>query len=107
MTNELGSIETKPIRAAMTDPPASAAYKSSPQGPLVALERWSEVAERAYPPNTLRAWRADWAVFNSLCLERDRVPMPASAETVRDFVFACVGMRKKAATIRRYVATIA
>jgi integrase len=32
--------------------------------------------------------------------------LPAAAQTVRDFVFECVGLRKKPATIRRYVATI-
>jgi integrase len=32
--------------------------------------------------------------------------LPASAKTVRDFVFECLATSKKAATIRRYVSTI-
>jgi hypothetical protein len=47
-----------------------------------------------------------WQIFSAFC-HKYRLPvLPAAAKTVRDFVFECVGLRKKPATIRRYVATI-
>ena len=71
-----------------------------------ALTDWTAMAEGAYSTNTTRAWRADWEIFSAYC-HRYRAPvLPAAAKTVRDFVFECVGFRKKPATIRRYVATI-
>ena len=67
---------------------------------------WWQRAQQAYPPNTLRAWRADWAVFLAYC-ERDRlIPLPASAETVAGFVGACRANKKKPATTQRYLSTL-
>jgi integrase len=75
-------------------------------GPVVALSDWTAMAQGAFSPNTIRAWRADWELFSVFC-HKHRLPvLPATAKTVRDFVFECVGLRKKPATIRRYVATI-
>jgi integrase len=71
-----------------------------------ALTDWTAMAQGAFSTNTIRAWRADWEIFSAYC-HRCRVPvLPAAAQTVRDFAFECVGLRKKPATIRRYVATI-
>ena len=71
-----------------------------------ALTDWTAMAQGAFSTNTIRAWRADWEIFSAYC-HRYRAPLlPAAAKTVRDFVFECVGLRKKPATIRRYVATI-
>src|SRR5580658_9896199 len=72
-----------------------------------ALRAWDAMAQGAYPPNTVRAWRADWRSFIQFCLARNESPLPASPHTVRAYVQHCVGAMKKPATIRRYLATIA
>jgi integrase len=78
-------------------------------GVLVPAERladWSGMARGAFAANTLRAWKADWEIFNEYCRSYRVDALPAAPQTVRDFVFACVSNNKKPATIRRYVSTI-
>jgi integrase len=78
-------------------------------GALVPADRladWSSMAQGAFAANTLRAWRADWEIFSEFCRAYPLEPLPASAKTVRDFVFDCLSKEKKPATIRRYVSTI-
>jgi integrase len=70
------------------------------------LIEWARLAIKAYPPNTLRAWKADWAIYRRFCQESGRLPMPAFAEAVAAFVSFCQEENKKPATIRRYLATI-
>jgi integrase len=70
------------------------------------LSDWAAMAESAFSANTLRAWRADWVIFGEFCLGLRLVPLPADPKTVRDFVFECLSVNKKPATIRRYVSTI-
>jgi integrase len=70
------------------------------------LAAWSAMAGRAYAPNTVRAWRADWRVFTDYCARHGLDALPAVPHTVRGFVFDCLGTRKRPATVRRYVATI-
>ena len=67
----------------------------------------AKMAEGAYPANTLRAWRADAAVFQAFCEREGSSFFPADAFTVRRFVEHCHRKNKKPATIRRYLATIA
>jgi site-specific recombinase XerD len=74
---------------------------------LEALRAWDAMALGAYPPNTVRAWRADWRSFVQFCALRNESPLPASPHTVRAYVEHCVEAVKKPATIRRYLATIA
>jgi site-specific recombinase XerD len=78
-------------------------------GELMSAERladWSSMAEGAFSGNTIRAWRADWEIFGEFCRAFQLEVLPASAKTVRDFVFECLEKGKKPATIRRYVSTI-
>ena len=70
------------------------------------LAHWTSIAQGAFAPNTLRAWRADWNQFTAFCQRSVAMSLPAHENTVRDYVFDCVARGKKAATIRRYVATI-
>jgi integrase len=70
------------------------------------LADWSGMASGAFAANTLRAWKADWEIFSEYCRSYRLDALPAAAKTVRDFVLECAGLRKKPATIRRYVATI-
>jgi hypothetical protein len=84
--------------AAPTDVQASA---------LEALRAWDTMAQGAYPPYTVRAWRSDWRSFVQLCFVKNERPLPASPRTVRAYVQYCMEAMKKPATIRRYLATIA
>jgi integrase len=77
------------------------------EGPLAALLEWQAMAEGAYSPNTLRAQKADGAIFQSLCESRGESYLPADPKTIRAFIEHCVKEGKKPATIKRYVATVA
>jgi integrase len=71
------------------------------------VRTWWERARHVYPANTLRAWRADWAVYLQYCTEGGVSPLPAEPSSVAGFVVACRAAAKKPATVRRYLATIA
>jgi integrase len=60
----------------------------------------------AYAKNTVRAQKADGAIFQAFCEGRGLAYFPAEPTTIRAFVEHCVEQQKKPATIRRYVATI-
>jgi hypothetical protein len=77
------------------------------KGPLAALLEWQAIAEGAYSPNTLRAQKADGAIFQAFCESRGEPYLPADPKTIRAFIDHFVKEGKKPATIRRYVATIA
>jgi integrase len=77
------------------------------KGPLAALLEWQAMAEGAYSPNTLRAQKADGAIFQAFCDSRSESYLPADPKTIRLFIENCVEAGKKPATIKRYVATIA
>jgi integrase len=77
------------------------------EGPLTALLEWQAMAEGAYSPNTLRAQKADGAIFQAFCECRGLEYLPADPKTIRSFIEDRTAAGKKPATIRRYVATIA
>jgi integrase len=77
------------------------------KGPLAALLEWQAMAEGAYSPNTLRAQKADGAIFQAFCDSRAESYLPADPKTIREFIDHCVKQGKKPATIKRYVATVA
>ena len=84
----------------------------TPADPAGALAHLAGVADRARDyvaaakaPNTLRAYRADWADFAGWC-ERHRVDaLPAAPETVALYLTALAGHRK-AATLQRRLSAI-
>jgi integrase len=76
------------------------------KGPLAALLEWQAMAEGAYSPNTLRAQKADGAIFQAFCESRGENYLPADPKTIRAFIEDRVKASKKPATIKRYVATI-
>jgi integrase len=87
--------------------PRSVAPKPLLEGPLAALLEWQAMAEGAYSASTLRAQKADGAIFKAFCESR-RVPyLPADPKTIREFIDDQVKAGKKPATVKRYVATIA
>src|SRR5277367_6494507 len=77
------------------------------KGPLAALLEWQAMAEGAYSPNTLRAQKADGAIFQAFCESSGEPYLPANPKTIRAFIERCVKEGKKPATIKRYVATVA
>jgi integrase len=77
------------------------------QGPLSALLEWQALAEGAYSANTLRAQKADGAIFQAFCESCGESYLPADPKTIRAFIEDRVKAGKKPATVKRYVATIA
>jgi site-specific recombinase XerD len=61
------------------------------------------MAEGAYSANTLRAQKADGAIFQTFCERRGE---SADPKTIRAFIEQEVKAGKKPATVRRYIATI-
>jgi integrase len=96
LTNQASEFDPRPM------PP-----KPLLEGPLAALLEWQAMAEGAYSPNTLRAQKADGAIFQAFCEARGERYLPAEPGTIRAFIADCVKIGKKPATIKRYVATIA
>ena len=70
------------------------------------LERYVRAAQGAFSTNTERAVKSDLGIYAEWCAERGRTALPASAETVADFVDAMAESRAPA-TVRRYVVSIA
>ena len=77
------------------------------EGPLAALLEWQAMAEGAYSPNTLRAQKADGAIFQAFCEGRGEPYLPADPKTIREVIEHSAKIGKKPATVKRYVATIA
>ena len=86
--------------------PAPIAPKPVLEGPLDKLIQWQAMAEGAYSPNTLRAQKADGAIFQAFCESKVEHYLPAEPKVIRAFIEQCVKDGKKPATIRRYAATI-
>jgi integrase len=74
--------------------------------PLERLREWQGMAEGAYAANTLRAQKADGAIFQAFCEGRGESFLPADPATIRAFIEHEVKAGKKPATVRRYIATI-
>src|SRR5271170_3461991 len=77
------------------------------EGPLAALLEWQAMAEGAYSANTLRAQKADGAIFQAFCESLGESYLPADPKIIRAFIEDRVKTGKKPATVKRYVATIA
>src|ERR1700682_6659020 len=56
------------------------------EGPLAALLEWQGMAEGAYSANTLRAQKADGAIFQAFCEGRGESFLPADPTTIRAFI---------------------
>ncbi len=96
LTNPVGEFDPRPT------PPQPVL-----KGPLVALLEWQAMAEGAYSANTLRAQKADGAIFQAFCELRAESYLPADPKTIRVFIEDQVKASKRPATVKRYVATIA
>jgi integrase len=96
------------MRSSNREPESLAALRSvrPAKMPLERLREWQGMAEGAYSANTLRAQKADGAIFQSFCEGRGEGFLPADPKTIRAFIEDRVSAGKKPATIRRYIATI-
>jgi integrase len=94
------------VKAAEFDP-RPVAPQPVREGPLAALLEWQAMAEGAYSANTLRAQKADGAIFQAFCESRSEPYLPADPKTIRAFIDDQLKAGKKPATVKRYVATIA
>src|ERR1700679_2693700 len=74
--------------------------------PLERLREWQGMAEGAYSANTLRAQKADGAIFQVFSEGRGESFLPADPTTIRAFIEHEMKAGKKPATVRRYIATI-
>jgi site-specific recombinase XerD len=70
------------------------------------VERASDFARAEKAPNTRKAYRTDFAIFEAWCAQRGAVVLPAAAETVAAFLAAEAERGVKASTIGRRVASI-
>src|SRR5271155_189924 len=94
------SPENRPESLAVTTPTQPAIT------PLQRLREWQGMAEGAYSANTLRAQKADGAIFQVFCERHGESFLPADPITIRAFIEHEVKAGKKPATVRRYIATI-
>lgn len=60
--------------------------------------------EGAYSANTIRSYRADFTIFNAWCLQEHRAALPATPETVAEFVLAQSKSAASATVSRRRAA---
>ena len=74
--------------------------------PSERLREWHSMAEGAYAANTLRAQKADGAIFLAFCEGRGESFLPADPTTIRAFIEHEVRVGKKPRTVRRYIATL-
>ena len=70
------------------------------QGPLAGLLEWQAMAEGAYSANTLRAQKADGAIFQAFCESRGERYLPADPKSIRGFIEDRVKAGKRQATIK-------
>src|SRR6202453_587551 len=86
--------------------PAALTTVQPAKQPLERLREWQGMAEGAYAADTLRAQKADGAIFQVFCEGRGESFLPADPTTIRAFIEHEVKAGKKPATVRRYIATI-
>src|SRR5258708_40264619 len=84
--------------------PESFAVTTHAQPAISPLQRLR--AEGAYAANTLRAQKADGAIFQAFCERRGESFLPANPTTIRAFIEHEVKAGRKPATVRRYIATL-
>ena len=71
------------------------------------LRRFLERIDGAYAPNSIRAFRADFEEFEDFCRLARRRPLPATPETIAEFIDAQLERGIRAATVKRKLTSIA
>jgi integrase len=78
--------------------------------PLALQERLQALAgdfEHAYSDNTLRTWRADWRVWSAFCASIAQPALPATVDSLRQFLTQRIEQGRKRATLERHLSTLA
>jgi site-specific recombinase XerD len=77
---------------------------------MLSLERLTDSArgymEQSKAPNTVRAYRADWADFEMWCEHQGLDVLPAAPETIALYLAALADAGAKASTIQRRLSSI-
>jgi hypothetical protein len=63
--------------------------------------------QAASSPHSIRALKSDLAAFDAWCRRANRIALPATAETVADYLDARAGKGSRPASLGRYKASIA
>lgn len=63
--------------------------------------------QRSSSPHSIRALKSDIGAFDAWCRRMNRIALPASAETVADYLDARAGKGSRPASLSRYKASIA
>jgi site-specific recombinase XerD len=71
-----------------------------------ARERARSFVNASKAPNTLRAYRSDWADFSLWCATSELVPVPAAPETIATYLASLADAGAKASTIQRRLSAI-
>ena len=74
---------------------------------IVINEALIDAYQRSSSPHSIRALKADVEAFDAWCRRSNRIALPASAETVADYLDARAGKGGKPASLGRYKASIA
>ena len=75
--------------------------------PIVVNEALIAAYQGASSPHSIRALKSDVEAFDSWCRRTNRIALPATAETVADYLDARAGKGSRPASLSRYKASIA
>lgn len=86
----------------------SAPATASPPGsdPIALLAAFERRAESAFAPNTVRAWRSDWAAWSAFCRAVGSPTLPTTVALIEAFLRNRIAAGRKRATLEHYLATL-
>jgi site-specific recombinase XerD len=90
----------------MTEPSSAHALVSLPETPVLPSTHVSRYANNAKATNTRKAYRVDWDAFVLWCDTHGRSPMPATPETLVEYLEGLADTGAKVATIKRRLSSI-
>lgn len=105
--NALIAREIAPVPMASADDLSWAVVKMHAVGRIVVNEPLIAAYQAASSPHSIRALKSDLEAFDLWCRRHSRVSLPASPETVADYLDARAEKGSKPASLGRYKASIA
>ncbi|WP_391558932.1 site-specific integrase [Robertmurraya sp.] len=69
-------------------------------------ETTKEYLKHAKAENTIKSYRTDWKHFKDWCIDNDRTFLPATPETVSDYLSSMAAANYKPSTIQRRISAI-
>lgn len=103
----LGGKSSAPALAASADDLSWAVVKMCAGERIVINEALIAAYQAASSPHSFRALQSDLAAFDLWCRRHNRIALPATPETVADYLDARAGKGSKPASLGRYKASIA